>query len=67
MTQVRASVLIPVKNGGPFLGEVLDAILQQHTPWPFEVIVVDSGSSDNSVALIRDRGLRCEVIPAREF
>lgn len=63
----RASVLIPVKNGGALLGEVLDAVLAQDTPWPFEVIVVDSGSRDGSVELARQRGVRVEVIPAAEF
>lgn len=63
----RASVLIPVKNGGPLLGEVLDAVLAQRTPWPFEVIVVDSGSSDASVECARQRGVRVECIPPAEF
>ncbi|MBO9677043.1 MAG: glycosyltransferase family 2 protein [Acidovorax sp.] len=67
MTELRASVLIPVKNGGALLGEVLDAVLAQQTPWPFEVIVVDSGSSDGSVECARQRGVRVETIPAAEF
>lgn len=68
MNPIRASVLIPVKNGGALLGEVLDAVLAQQTPWPFEVIVVDSGSSDGSVAMARQRpGVRVETIPAAEF
>ncbi|WP_244265897.1 glycosyltransferase family 2 protein [Acidovorax radicis] len=60
-------MLIPVKNGGPLLGEVLDAVLAQQTPWPFEVIVVDSGSSDGSVECARGRGIHVESIPASEF
>ncbi|WP_291488762.1 glycosyltransferase family A protein [Acidovorax sp.] len=67
MTDIRASVLIPVKNGGPFLGKVLDTVLTQETPWPFEVLVVDSGSSDGSVECARQRGVRVETIPASEF
>ena len=67
MNPIHASVLIPVKNGGHLLGEVLDAVLAQQTPWPFEVIVMDSGSSDGSVALARARGVRVEAIPAAEF
>ncbi|MDE2413708.1 MAG: glycosyltransferase family 2 protein [Comamonadaceae bacterium] len=63
----RASVLIPVKNGSPLLGEVLDTVLAQQTPWPFEVIVVDSGSRDDSVECARRRGVRVECIPAAEF
>jgi len=64
---MHASVLIPVKNGGSLLGEVLDAVLAQQTPWPFEVIVVDSGSRDDSVAVARQRGVRVECIAPQDF
>lgn len=67
MAEFRASVLIPVKNGGALLGEVLDAVLAQQAPWPFEVIVVDSGSTDGSVACARQRGVRVECIAPAEF
>jgi len=68
MTEIRASVLIPVKNGGALLNEVLEAVLAQQTPWPFEVIIMDSGSSDGSVELARQHsGVRVETIPASEF
>ncbi|HRL97881.1 MAG TPA: glycosyltransferase family 2 protein [Acidovorax sp.] len=67
MNPIRASVLIPVKNGGSLLGEVLDAVLAQQTLWPFEVIVVDSGSRDGSVECARQRGVRVECIPSAEF
>lgn len=64
---VRASVLIPVKNGGPLLAEVLDAVLAQQAPWPFEVLVIDSGSSDGSVEIARSRGVDVTTIPPQEF
>lgn len=67
MTPLRASVLIPVKNGGALLGTVLDAVLAQRCPWPYEVIVVDSGSTDASVDLTRARGVRCESISPESF
>lgn len=67
MIEIRASVLIPVKNGGTLLGDVLDAVLAQEAPWPFEVIVMDSGSTDDSVELARQRGVRVETIPSAEF
>lgn len=67
MNSPHASVLIPVKNGGPLLLEVLDAVLAQQAPWPFEVIVMDSGSSDGSVERARARGVRVECIPAATF
>lgn len=42
------SVIIPVKNGMPGFARVLDAVARQQLDAPFEVIVIDSGSSDGS-------------------
>lgn len=67
MNSPHVSVLVPVKNGGALWGAVLDAVLGQEAPWPFEVIVVDSGSQDGSVELARQRGVRVEQIPSSEF
>ena len=67
MQKNKASVLIPVKNGGALFGLVLDAVLKQQAPWPFEVIVVDSGSSDTSVMQARQRGVQVIEIPPTEF
>lgn len=66
-TPAHASVLLPVKNGGALLGDVLDAVLAQQTPWPFEVLAVDSGSTDASVDLLRARGVGVECISPAEF
>ena len=65
--QPKASVLIPVKNGGALLAQVLDAVLAQQAPWPFEVLVVDSGSSDGSVALAQGKGVRTLSIAPADF
>lgn len=67
MNKVRASVLIPVKNGGALFGEVLDAVLAQQTDWPFEVIVMDSGSTDGSIAAAQSRGVRVETVAPQDF
>lgn len=67
MQIIRASVLIPTKNGGTLFGEVLDEVLAQETPWPFEVVVVDSGSIDQTVGVARVRGIRCEEIAPESF
>jgi glycosyltransferase involved in cell wall biosynthesis len=45
----RMSVVIPHYNHVDLLPEALDAIARQTMP-PFEVVVVDDGSTDESVA-----------------
>lgn len=43
-----ASVVIPIKNGGPLLKRVVSAVLAQKTSFPFDLWLIDSGSSDQS-------------------
>jgi glycosyltransferase involved in cell wall biosynthesis len=59
------TVAIPVRNGGPLLGEVLDAVRAQRVDRPLEILVADSGSSDGSAELARSRG--ATVIPIARF
>lgn len=49
----RVSVLMPVYNAQNFLAEAIDCILaQMFTDW--ELICVDDGSTDTSLAILRD-------------
>lgn len=47
------SVVIPAYNAEAFLGETLDSILAQ-TMQEFEIIIVDDGSTDNTVQVAND-------------
>ena len=63
----KASIVIPSKNGGPLFGRALESIFAQRAPWPFEVIVVDSGSDARSLDIVRAFPVRLHAIPPREF
>jgi glycosyltransferase involved in cell wall biosynthesis len=60
----RTSVVIPVKDGGRRLAEVLAAVMAQG---PDELLVIDSGSSDGSVALARTAGAQVLEIEPQSF
>jgi glycosyltransferase involved in cell wall biosynthesis len=64
---MSVTVAIPVLNGGPLLGEVLDAVAAQAGVGPVELLVIDSGSTDGSRELARSRGARVVEIAPAEF
>lgn len=49
------SIIIPVYNAIPLLNRCLDSIFNQTTKYSYEVILVDDGSTDNSVEVIKER------------
>lgn len=61
------SVVIPVKNGGQDLDRCLAAIRRQNVSDEVEIIVVDSGSTDDSVSIARRHHAIVIEIPAESF
>ena len=57
----RVSVIIPNYNYGRFLGEAIQSALDQ-TVSPHEVIVVDDGSTDQSVEVAQAFGDRVKIL-----
>ncbi len=57
------TVVVPVKDGSRYLGELLDALAREEVD---EILVIDSGSRDDSVAIARAAGAEVVSIdPAR--
>lgn len=53
MNNVDISVVIPVKNGWKYLDSLLRAVFSQKINSGFEVIIIDTGSIDKSLNIIR--------------
>jgi len=66
MADPLASVVIPVLNGGSRLCACLEAVAAQDFPGGFELLVIDSGSTDGSAELAERFG-RVIRIPGEEF
>lgn len=67
---MKASVVIPTKNPGVIFQNVLAAVLGQSTEFDFEVLVVDSGSTDGTLEFIRkteDHRLHLHCIDPASF
>jgi rhamnosyltransferase len=76
---VDATVIIPTFNGETYLGRILDALAQQKLmvgtkTGTFEVLLIDSGSTDSTLDIIASRSgmpgpieVRLHQIPNSEF
>lgn len=61
------SIAIPVKNGGDHLRALLARISEQQTQDDVEIVAVDSGSTDTSVAMLQAAGATVWAIPPESF
>lgn len=64
---VEASILLLTKNGGPDFERLLPAIFAQKEVAPFEVVAIDSGSTDGTLDILRRYLTRIEQIPEATF
>ncbi|MGO4105193.1 glycosyltransferase family 2 protein [Leifsonia sp. YAF41] len=65
---IDATIVIPTLNGEPYLGAILDALKAQDFTGEYEVLVIDSGSSDGTMDIVRARPwVRLHEIPNEEF
>lgn len=57
------SVIIPCRNGTNYLAEAVTSVREQALDIPFEIIVVDDGSTDATAELARSLGCAVVSIP----
>jgi len=54
---VCVSVIIPFYNAGPYLERCIDALIRQTFDKPFEAVMVDDGSTDDSLNVVKSHNL----------
>jgi rhamnosyltransferase len=64
---VKVSIIILVKNGDAYLEEVLKKVFAQAIEETFEVIAIDSGSTDNTKEILAQFPIYVEEIPPTTF
>lgn len=64
---MRASIVIRAKNEARYFGEVLEAVFRQRFDGRFDVVVVDSGSTDGTLGIARSYPVRLVEIPPESF
>lgn len=61
------TVIVPVKNGAKTLPMLLERLRAQSAPFPFDVLAIDSGSTDGSPEVLAAAGVRLERIRPEDF
>lgn len=67
MTSPKASIVVLTRNAGPGFGELLARLFSQETDFDYEVLVVDSGSTDGTADMARRAGAAVHAIHPSEF
>lgn len=60
--EIDISVIIPVYNAALLIDRCLDSVFAQNGIYKTEVILIDDGSTDNSVEIIKNRREQSQII-----
>ncbi|MEK6733360.1 MAG: glycosyltransferase [Candidatus Omnitrophota bacterium] len=64
---IDISIAIPVKNGEKYIDSLLKAVFSQETRQGFEVIIIDSGSKDKTLDIVKQYPVELYKIKPQEF
>jgi rhamnosyltransferase len=67
MIKPYISIIIPTKNGEKYIDDVLSNIFNQIINIQFEIIVIDSGSTDNTTNICKKYDVKLYLIPSNQF
>ena len=72
MSDIKATIFIPTYNGEKYLNEILKMIYKQIVDFKFDVLIIDSGSTDKTLSIIhkfqnKHDNLELIQIPNSEF
>jgi len=66
-SDVRVTIVILTYNGAEYIGEVLSSVFKQKTDFPYEVLMIDSGSTDETLVVAEAYPVRLMKIDKGEF
>ncbi len=64
---VRVSIVLPTRNGMATLPALFSALERQRTPYAFEIVAIDSNSTDGTAEWLRGRVARLLTVAAGGF
>jgi len=64
---MRASIIIPTRNEEANIGSCLERVYEQSVDFPFEVVVIDSGSQDRTLEIVSNYPALLLQISPSEF
>jgi len=72
MSEPKATVFIPTYNGEPYLTAIFESLLKQKTDFLFDILVIDSGSKDATLDIVKkyqqvDDRITLKEIPNTEY
>jgi glycosyltransferase involved in cell wall biosynthesis len=64
---MKLSVITPCFNSEKYISETIESVISQHGGFDLEYIIVDGGSTDGSIEIIKEYSKRYNIILISEF